>query len=323
MPKVRLFDDMNKEVDDDSFMEFDAPTDELTKRDKVLMFDFHNLIYRCVYAVIFGTPEDNEDFLLTKHNILLSIFESIDFHKPTRVVIAIDSKGSWRKDVFGAYKAHRKLQKSKVELNREKFFPIIDDLLEGMQSLFSNMFFLKVEHMEADDIIATLCNKVYNKIQNEVVIISTDSDLNQLLRHKNVKQYDPGKKDFVRSINPIRAKEIKILSGDKSDNIPPIKRLVGPKKAEKILDEGIMTYIDTLETEEEQKLILENYNMNKTLIDLDEIPKEYSDKILNNYTSYETSPLNGKNSVKFFMTHGLMKHMEDWQRRAPMMKSLK
>jgi len=322
MPNVKSFSDMEEDKEE-SFLEFDAPSDVLTRKDKVLMFDFHNLIYRSVYAVIFNTPEDNEEFLLTKHTILNSIFESIEFHNPTRVVVAIDSQGSWRKDIFPAYKAHRKRQKSKVELNRDKFFPAVDELVEDMKQLFSNMFFLKVDHMEADDIIATLCNKVYCKIQNETVIISTDSDLNQLLKHKNIKQYDPGKKEFVNSINPIKAKEVKILSGDKSDNIPPIKRLVGPKTAEKILEEGIMTYIDTIETEEEKTLIMENYHRNKALIDLDEIPKAYSEKILNNYTSYETSPLNGKNAVKFFMTHGLLKHLEDWQRRAPLMKSLK
>lgn len=323
MPILKSFNDIDAVAEDDNFLEFENQTDGLSKKDKVLMFDFHNLIYRCVYAVIFQSPEDNEEFLLTKHNILSSIFESIEFHTPSRVVVAIDSRGSWRKDIFEAYKAHRKLQKSKVELNRDKFFPAIDRLVEEMTALFSNVYFLKVDRCEADDIIAVLCNKVYNKIQNEVVIISTDSDLNQLMRHKNVRQYDPGKKDFVQSVNPIRAKEVKILSGDKSDNIPPIKRLVGPKTAEKILDEGIMTYIDTIETEEEKKLILENYHRNMALIDLDKIPKEHSERILNMYASYETSPLDGKNAMKFFMSNGLMKHLEEWQRRAPMMKRLK
>ena len=84
MPIIKSFnDDMGVTIEDDNFLEFENQTDGLSKKDKVLMFDFHNLIYRCVYAVIFQSPEDNEEFLLTKHNILSSIFESIEFHNPS------------------------------------------------------------------------------------------------------------------------------------------------------------------------------------------------------------------------------------------------
>ena len=48
---------------------------------------------------------------------------------------------------------------------------------------------LSVNKCEADDIIAVLCKKL--SVDNEVIIVSSDSDYKQLLKYSNVKMYDP------------------------------------------------------------------------------------------------------------------------------------
>ena len=49
----------------------------------VLIIDFHNLMFRTVFGTIVNSPEDNEDFFLTRHNILEGLYYHIEKIKPS------------------------------------------------------------------------------------------------------------------------------------------------------------------------------------------------------------------------------------------------
>lgn len=169
---------------------------------------------------------------------LLSIakhFESNDF------IFAWDSKESKRKQIFPEYKANRHSEKTieEKELDaiayaqfteiREKVLPYLD---------VHNNFMIR--GFEADDIIAQITRK---HTESEFVIVSSDSDLYQLLETNRVTIYSIKKKEifnwasFVKEydILPSAWQTVKAIAGCVSDGVPGVAG-VGEKTAIKYLN---------------------------------------------------------------------------------------
>jgi 5'-3' exonuclease len=95
------------------------------------------------------------------------------------------------------------------------------------------------ENKEADDLIAELCMAELLK-QNDVVILSGDADLFQMLRYPNVRIHNFKKEitaeDVVEKygVAPEHFADWKALAGDASDNIPGVHG-IGEKKASALL----------------------------------------------------------------------------------------
>lgn len=74
---------------------------------------------------------------------------------------------------------------------------------------------------------------------------------------------------------------IKLLSGDTADGIPNIKTGIGPKKAWKMIEDK-----NTLKTLlKEDITIADSFLRNKRLISMNEIPKDVSNLILEEFTN--------------------------------------
>ena len=174
------------------------------------------------------------------------------------------------------------LEKQKGELNQ-----IREDL--------ANHFPYKVVHMEgceADDVIGALTIDSQEFGKNEpIMIISSDKDFIQLQRYSNVKQFSPIQKKAVSDPNPRKYLFEHILKGDKGDGIPNIlsgdntfvdEIRQSPMTAKKI--EHFAHNADKLEevmTTEEFR----NFQRNKTLIDLHDIPSDRFQSIIDNYNN--------------------------------------
>ena len=288
-------------------------TNQSSQSNKILIFDAHNLAYRTLFSAIFANPEDNEKFFFWKHMFMNSMFNSIMEFKPSKVIMAFDSRPSWRSAIYSDYKSNRKEARDKTVVDFDKFFPIFNQFIKDIKDIFSTIYFMDVPRCEGDDIIAVLCKKIFK--DQEVVIISSDSDMHQLL-NKNIKQYDPMKKKFVECINPQRELDIKLLTGDKTDNIPPVRKKVGIVTAEKILNTGLDTF---LKESDEIKL---NFIRNKTLIDFNYIPEDISKNIINSYNEYQLSKMESKKILDFFIQNKLMKLMQSWETYSDKIKGL-
>lgn len=285
-----------------------------------LIFDFYNIMYRSVFATVAESPEDNETFYLTRHNVLASIFGTIIKLNPANVIFAIDSKNSWRYQVYPEYKQNRKERDTFVDI--DLMLTVMNEFVDDMKTLFSNMMFVKVPKCEGDDIIGVLAHKIISA-HTDVIIVSSDSDMNQLLALPNVRQYSPKNKEFVNCINPKAFLEAKIIAGDTSDNIKGIKPRVGPKTAEKIVCEGLMEWLNGLGLEEaEHNEILEKYKRNKTLIDFNCIPRGIAYSIEDCVYNYKFKAMDKEVIKAFFKKHKLVKHMEDWSQIGNKIKNL-
>ncbi len=306
----------------EDFVEFEDVQDK--KEETILLIDGHNIAYITVFSTIHSDYTDNGPFLLWRHSFFSKLFYTIKDLNATKVVLAFDTKGSWRYELYEEYKANRKKQYGKYPLDKEGFMVALNQMISDMEEYFTNIYTIHAKECEGDDIIAVLAKEVFTKENHNVIIVSGDTDLNQLIALPNVRQFNPMKNEYYNVINPKKELDIKILSGDKSDNITPIKRGVGVKTAEKILnrEDGLDGFIAEQETELEQQTVTEKFERNKKLIDLDFIPTRIRKRILDAYNSYEIQPLDGKKVFKYFMKRKLHDLRTKWTKMSKVIKSL-
>lgn len=163
---------------------------------------------------------------------LRTIFASDD------LVFCFDSKSSKRREIFPGYKLGRHEHEDKEHRLRRKAFKAQMKLLKTRclpRAGFRNVFV--AQGYESDDLLAVVAMTVASQGQDEVVIVTRDSDLYQCLRPRVV-IYDPQLKK-VRDhlwfrkqygIPPRDWVKVKAMAGCKTDSIPGI-RGVGEKTA--------------------------------------------------------------------------------------------
>lgn len=257
---------------------------------KICLLDISGFIYRAYYAtphVIHDNIEVGALFGFCSEMIkILSEFKKCIF------VAAMDcSKHTFRSDIYPEYKSNRKHMPDDLV----KQLPLIHECCEHFG--FNTV---KYNNYEADDIIASFVNH-YNKT-NEIVVISPDKDLLQLLVFDNIKVYNPVKHKFINDKDVVdmfgvtkdKITDILALSGDKADNIPGAFG-IGPKTAVKLLTqygslENILKYCDNSKI----KLSKDNIILSKKLVSL-----EYNLNI--NYDVIYKTP---SNLIEYFKSFG-------------------
>ena len=242
---------------------------------------------------------DNMDLSedLVRHMVLNSLRgHNKKFRKEYgEMVIACDSKNVWRREVFPNYKAGRKANRAKSEHDWDAIFSMLHNIKDEIRN-FLPYKVIEIETAEADDIIATLVNRLQRQTgpnhAKKVLILSGDKDFIQL-HNDNVRQYNPVLSKFVgKGETPSIYIKEHILKGDRSDGVPNVlsddnvfvegrrQRPLSKKKIEAWVNEVFMTF-----TEEEQK----NYSRNRKLIDLSCIPPELEAKIMNEFNDVKVA----------------------------------
>ncbi len=229
----------------------------------------------------------NEDFV--RHMILNSLrAHNKKFRKEYgQMVIACDSSNVWRRQAFPNYKAGRKANRAKSEHNWEFIFDVLAKIKKEIKD-FLPYKVIAVDTAEADDIIATLCRRIKEKI----LILSGDKDFIQLHNEK-IRQYNPVLNKFVgKDENPSLDISEHILKGVRSDGIPNVlsddnvfiegrrQTPLTKKKIEAWVNEVVPTFNDV-----QQK----NYERNRQLIDLNCIPKELESNINREFDNVEVA----------------------------------
>ena len=291
---------------------FFKKTREEESKEKWLLFDAHNLMFRTAFIAQRFDPLD-KTFAMWKYLMVNSIFRSVQQFQPNNVVFALDSKNYWRKEIYPQYKEHRKEERRKSVIDFAAFFPVADQFWKDLEETLQNFYFLRVENCEADDIIAVITRNI--KPDCKIINISTDKDMYQLMANKNYQQYDPVKKKIIRAINPNMELNVKILTGDKSDNIPAVKPRTGVATAKKIIGGGLDNFL----INEEFK---NNFERNKNLIDFDCIPENIITKITNSFDEQNISNYNSQKVYKFLVKNKILRVLEELQDVIPIIKNV-
>lgn len=209
------------------------------------------------------------------------------------IVLCADNRKYWRKEFFPHYKAHRKKNRDKSDLDWHMIFDMLAKFKRELKENFPYKV-LDVEGAEADDIIGTLVPR--HIMHENILIISSDGDFLQLQQYNGksnftVKQYNPTQKKFVVSEDPIKDLKMKVISGDAGDGIPNI---LSPGDTfvrdirQKRMTEGRMEKFLTEDFNDWDETSKIGYSRNRTLIDLKNIPDDIQSAIINTYE--ETKP---------------------------------
>lgn len=207
-----------------------------------------------------------------------------------QMVICCDGFNTWRKQYYPEYKASRKKNRDNSDMDWVEIFRVLhmvrDEIKENLP--------YKVVHqdgVEADDIIATLVERTQEFGMDEpVMIISSDKDFIQLQKYRNVKQFSPIQKKMVTDDNPRTYLFNHIMRGDDGDGIPNVlsddDTFINEDKSQTPLwQKKIDSWLEQSDNLREimDETTYRNYQRNKTLIDLDEIPDTIKEIIINTF----------------------------------------
>ena len=242
----------------------------------------------------------NED--LVRHMILNSIrLYNQKFKKEYgEMVIACDDKNYWRKDVFPYYKAHRKEDRKKSTHDWNAIFEILNKIRSELKEFFPYRV-IQVDRAEADDIIGVLTKEFGSVLNNEVtekiLVLSGDKDFGQLQKFMNVDQYSPVQKKFIRVPQPEKFLREHIMRGDRSDGIPNFLSedscIISKKRQKPLASKKLDMWVDQKPEDFCDDNMLRNWKRNEALVDLDQIPADISQQILDSYYNYEIPKRSG------------------------------
>ncbi len=245
-----------------------------------VFYRFHALLawWRLKHKdVPINNPIDNPDFVEKFKKLFvekIELFPHLLSIKDPVIIIGKDCPRSdiWRNEHLNSYKGNR----AKNNVIKPFFKMAYDGLFQQVSSKI-----LYHKNLEADDCIALATKHYLKNKENKITIITSDTDYLQLVGDR-VEIYNA-------KIKPVRTVKnstmnadmdlfVKIIMGDKSDNIPPVfpqKR--GKAKAKKYYNEPEFF-------KEELKIynVEDVYKRNKLLIDFSEIPINYQKEFLSN-----------------------------------------
>ncbi|MBR4532309.1 hypothetical protein IKO70_07870 [bacterium] len=197
---------------------------------KIAILDVSSYIFRAFHALPPMTSPDGRP-VNAIYGFINMFLRTMSKFKGFAAVAALDSRTeTFRKKAYPEYKANRK----EVDPDLKSQFELITPMLEAL-----NIPVFASDGFEADDVIASI---VANNPEKEIVIVSSDKDLMQLVGG-NVRMYD-SMKDKVIDPDGVKEKygvlpgqmlDFLALLGDSSDNVPGMPK-VGLKTAAELLN---------------------------------------------------------------------------------------
>lgn len=259
-----------------------------------LLVDVSNIFWVMRFSTLKSETYDIDGPDLIFQDAFSLIFNLKKERKADNIVLAFDSKNTWRKQIEPSYKSGRKTH---LDIYKDDIIKKIDQFYELFDE-YSDVICIKVDECEADDIIALYVENKYDS--EKISIISTDKDFIQLI-NDDVYLFDPVKRNLRSSDIGIEEDLfIKCFRGDSSDNIKNIYPRIRKNKL-----------LDAFNDEYERMNLMESYGPipdakvkdlyehNRTLIDLKMQPSHIRDRIKEtisskkNYDKYD--------EAKFFL----------------------
>lgn len=217
------------------------------------------------------------------------------------LILCCDDRKTWRKEIFPNYKASRKKTRAATSIDWDKLYECLNQLKEEFSEWFPYKL-IQVEKAEADDVIAILVGL----INERSLILSSDKDFVQLHQF-NVRQYSPIQKKFVEGDAKWSLHE-KIIKGDVGDGVPNIMSddnvFVDEGRRQKpITKKKVDAWYELNPDMYCSSEMLRNYNRNKQLVDLSEVPESIR---INITKRFETTKVGDrKRLLTYFINHRL------------------
>lgn len=230
-----------------------------------------------------GRPFDEG---LIRHMVLNSLrYYKMKFGKKYgKLVIACDSKHYWRKEIFPHYKHGRAKARKESPLDWQLIHNTMN-LLKAELAEFFPYQVIDIPRAEADDIIGVIAKREHTV--EKVLVLSGDKDFVQLQKYKNVDQYAPIQKTFVYPADGDAVVSLRthIMCGDDGDGIPnfmsPDDTFVTGQRQVGLKKDNLARWAKESKPENFCDIkMLRGWKRNQQLIDLDYIPKDVVEAIV-------------------------------------------
>lgn len=210
----------------------------------LLLVDFHNLAWRSAFSLKNADMEFDGRNTSILYGFVSQLLKVMDLYQTNRVIVCSDHAGgpARRKAVFPAYKAKRRAspspKDSEFRERAEAGIAVAAAALKG----HAGFTFRRAAGFEADDLIGAEVKGRYSKVSEDIIVVSSDADMYQLLR-AGVSIHKPGggglytlsmfRAEFA-GIRPADWVYAKAIAGCPTDGVPGL-RGVGINTAVKYL----------------------------------------------------------------------------------------
>ncbi len=200
---------------------------------RLVLLDGNAILHRAYHALPSSLTNPKGEPTNAVYGFVAILLKVITDLKPTHLAVAFDRPApTFRKKLLKSYQAHRPEMEDNLSSQVDKVHTVV--------SAFQIPIF-EMDGFEADDMIATIATKSQKQGMDEIVVVTGDRDLLQLVNHK-VKLFMPvkglneaklfGEKETEErmGVTPAQIPDLKALMGDASDNYPGVAG-IGPKTA--------------------------------------------------------------------------------------------
>jgi len=210
-----------------------------------LVIDVSNLAHRAFHTtggLSYGDQSTGVLFGLFRDIVTLKELFGVD-----RFAFCFDSRTHKRHEIFSEYKNNRRRELTEEEA--ERYSELYEQLRQFRTDHLPYIGFENVFHeegYEADDLMASICCNL--RSEDKAIIISSDQDLFQLLKHNSVSIWNPIQKKAISEtsfrkmydIDACNWNEVKAIAGCSGDGVPGVPG-VGEKTAIKYLNMMLKT----------------------------------------------------------------------------------
>ena len=227
----------------------------------LLLIDANNLAFRWLQRK--NVDNFTDDFIKTIKSLEKS-------YRIKRTIVCFDfGRSYYRNELLDTYKANRKKPTDPEVIEKfDKFFSCLNVIPDKIP--FENY---KFRGVEADDIIAYLCNNISSTYKH-TWIVSSDRDLFQLV-HNEISIFNMFSRKEITidtileeyQVTPEEYMLSRIIEGDKSDNIIGVEG-IGPKRAQALAREHktLSDLLKALPIKSAKSKFLKNLNQSKELL---------------------------------------------------------
>jgi DNA polymerase I len=206
----------------------------VTKRPVLYLIDASSNIHRAYHAIRELRNSKGHPTNAT-YGFLNMLRKMLREHQPDYLAAAFDLPGKTvRHEAYAAYKAQRKPMDEDLAVQ----LPDVRRVCDAYR-----IPILEAPGYEADDVIGTLARRAVDE-GFDVVIVTSDKDMLQLVEGSRVRVYHTGRERFLDEegtaeffgVPPSQVVDVLALMGDTSDNVPGVPK-IGEVTAKKLIKE--------------------------------------------------------------------------------------
>ena len=222
--------------------------------------------------------ESEKRFTTWRYDMTMEVIQFLDYWKPNYLTLACDGSKLWRKEIYPEYKTNRNAARDALPIDWDLWKTVRNELVAELEE-YLPIRTMHLPKIEADDICYVLVEKLHE--EQEIIAYADDKDWYYNFKFPNYRQFKIRDRSEVKGVDPVESLQMKLLTGDAGDNIKNLRPRLGEVTARKIITECSGNIYGWALKEG----LLDNFELNQRLINLDRIPKDIKDDIWNAYQS--------------------------------------